>query len=104
MKIRTEDITFKSLFKITKIELDVATFKKYNIIRSSPLSSEPGYEMVDLAEEVGTETHRITPELLADLIGNTGIIVKSLVTKTTGKRTKKVLVSKVIKIDNEEIG
>ncbi len=104
MKIRSEDITFKHLFKITKIELDIVTFKKYNITKNSTLSSEPGYEVVELAEEIGTEIHRITPELLADLIGNTGIIVKSLVVRTTGKRTKKVFVSKLIKIDNEEVG
>ncbi len=99
MEMKTENINFKQLFKLTKIELDVATFKKFNIRRTSTIMAKPGFEIVELAEEVGTEIHKVTPELLEELVGNTGMIVKSLIVKTTGKRTKKVFVSKVIKIE-----
>lgn len=99
MEIKTENINFRHLFKIMKIELDVVTFKKFNIKRNSGLTSISGFEIVELGEEVGTEIHRVTPELLEELIGNTGMIVKTLVAKTMGKKVKKVFVSKVIKIE-----
>lgn len=99
MEIKTENVDFKHLFKLTRIELDVVTFKKFTVKRSSGLSSSPGTEIIELGEEIGTETHKVTPELLAELVGNTGMVVKALVVKTTGKKIKKVFVSKVIKID-----
>ena len=101
MEIEKEKIDFKYLFKVVKIELDIVTFKKYKITKNSSLVSKPGIEVVDIGEEVGTETHKVTPELLEELIGNTGMIVKSLVAKAVGKKNKKVLVSKVIKPDEQ---
>lgn len=74
------------------------TFKKYSIKRSSSLINT-GTEIVELGEEIGTEIHRVSPELLEELVGKTGLIVKSLVMKTTGKKVKKVFISKVITID-----
>ena len=99
MEIESDKINFNELYRITKIELDTVTFKKYMINRNPTLGYYIGSESVELGKEIGEEIHKCKPELIAELAGNVGMIIKGFEVTLNGKSKKKVVVSKIIKLD-----
>lgn len=95
MKIKSNEINFKHLYKVTKICIDVVTFKKYEIDRTQSLKIDDDRETVTLDREVGEEIYNVKPEVISELAGKTGLIIKSFEVIITGKKKKKVLVNKI---------
>ncbi len=58
-----------------------------------------GYEIVNLDKEVGEETYQCKPEVIMELAGKTGHIIKGFEVEMTGKKKKKVLVNKIIELE-----
>lgn len=100
IELDIKDIDFRFLFKVTEINVDRATFKKYGIKRLD--SENEGKELIDIGEEIGKETHLVTPDIAAELAGNVGMLIKGFKVVVRGKSRKKSIVSKIIKINDKE--
>jgi len=101
MEMESSKIDFKELYKVTKIDLDIVTFKKYEIRRNAGIVAKFEHEIVDLGKEIGEETHVCKLEIVAELAGKVGLIIKGFNVEVTGKKKKKVSVSKIIYLDKE---
>lgn len=97
MKFEATKINFTELYKIVKIELDIVTFKKYTINRNPTL--ETGYESVELGKEIGEEIHKCKPEVILEIAGRVGMIIKGFGVVMTGRKVKKIVVDKIFKLE-----
>lgn len=98
MEIESSKINFNELYRITKIDIDTVTFKKYGIDKN-PTFSRIGYESVSLGKELGEEIHKCKPEIILELAGHVGIIIKGFEVSFVGKLKKKIIVNKIIKLE-----
>jgi len=98
MEIETSKINFDSLYKVVKIEFEIVTFKRYNV-STNPTLMKPGYSFIEFGKEIGEETLKCKPDVIAELAGKVGMIIKGFEIVVAGKKVKKVLVSKIIKLD-----
>lgn len=96
MEIETSKVDFKSLFKVVRIDINIVTFRRYEIERNASLVAKEGYETVKLGKEIGEEVHVCKPEVVAELAGKVGLTVKGFEIKIMGKKNKKVIVDKII--------
>lgn len=101
MEMKTEDIDFKHLFKVTKIDLNIVTFKKYDVERNSTLVAKEGYETVKLGKEIGEEIHICKPDIIGEIAGKTGLVIKGFKVKVTGKKVKKVVVDEIVLLNKK---
>lgn len=95
MELETSKIDFKHLFKIVSIDIDKVKFKKYEISRNSSIMSNSGFELVELGKEIGEETHICKPDVIYEIAGKVGSIIKGFEVQLTGKSRKKVLIVSV---------
>lgn len=88
-------VDFKVLWKIKEINLDTITFVKYDIGRG--MSLEEGKESILLEDVIGTETHKCQSNVILQIGGEVGKIIKGFKLEKTGKTTIKV--TNIIKLE-----
>jgi len=64
-----------SLFKINDINIDTVRLTKYEVRKNASVLDEPPSYV--LKEILGTETHKATPDIIKELAGKTGELIKS---------------------------
>jgi hypothetical protein len=94
IEIKKGDIDFKYLWKIIKLDIDKVTFRKYNIRRL--MSDRDGYEFIELTEDVGEETHSCKPEVIMQLAGKVGTIIKGFICELVGEKKDKVKIGNIV--------
>jgi hypothetical protein len=94
IEFKKEDIDFIYLFKVVKIDEYKVTFRKYSIGRF--MSRIVGYEVIELEEEMGEETHQCTPEVLLKLAGKVGSIIKEFKCGYVSEKKDKIKVIDVV--------
>lgn len=87
----------KFLWRIGKLYLSEVTFQKYGISRMISIMNENN-ETVVLSEMVGEETHKCVPDVILQLGGRVGDVIKEFKLEKRGKIDAKVV--KIIEICN----
>ena len=76
-EIEKSKIDFKYLWKIKEIDVNVVVFEKYAIHPEMSISDPTNKSIISLKEFIGTETHKVTPDIQLELSGKVGEIIKS---------------------------
>lgn len=97
IELKKEDINFQFLWKIKEINVDTITFSKYDINREMSLNNED-MENIVLRDVVGTETHKCTPNVILEMGGKVGEIIKGF---TLDKINRTVRVINIILMEEK---
>lgn len=96
IEIKKSKIDFTFLFKIKEVNLDIVTLIKYNISKDMSIGDNTK-SSVSLKEIIGTETHKATSDVIVELAGKTGEVIKSFTLEQLGKKfIKTVKITKII--------
>ncbi len=76
-EIEKSKIDFKYLWKIKEINVNIVIFEKYAIHSNMSINDPIRYSNIILKELIGTETHKVTPDIQLELSGKVGEIIKS---------------------------
>lgn len=98
MEMESSKIDFKYLYKITRIELNVIEFKKYDINRTHSIV-DSNKENINLGTEMGTEKYTVLPEVNEVLTGKVGELIKGFKGKVYGKKSKKYMINEIIMLE-----
>lgn len=93
IEIEKNKVNFKYLWKIKEIDVNIISFTKHLI--SAPVDSleTPNNVIITLKETMGTETHKVTPDVQLELSGKVGEIIKGF---QSDKLNNNVKVKKII--------
>ena len=100
LEFKKENIDFKYLWKIIKLDIDKVTFRKYAIRRL--MSNREGYEVVELTEDIGEEIHSCKPEIILQLAGKVGIGIKGFICELVGEKKDKVKIGNIIYLEESK--
>lgn len=89
LEIEKSKIDFTHLFKIKEINIDIITLVKYDISMNMSIGDNTKSN-ISLKEIIGTETHRATSDVIVELAGKTGEIIKNFIVEKTGKKNVKI--------------
>ena len=92
-EIEKSKIDFKHLWKIKEIDVNVVVFEKYAIHPEMSISDPTNKSIISLKEFIGTETHKVTPDIQLELSGKVGEIIKSF---ELNKHNNSVKVKKIV--------
>ncbi len=95
IEIEKSKVDFTSLFKIKEINIDTVTLVKYSISKEMSIGNNDKINII-LKDIIGTESHKATPDVITQLAGKTGEIIKSFTIEKIGKHGKIVKITKVI--------
>ena len=92
LEIEKSKIDFDHLWKIKEIDVNIATFEKYAIHPEMSIGN-PNNSNISLKELIGTEKHKLTPDIQLELSGKVGEIIKEFesVKHNNGVRIKKII-------------
>ena len=99
MELKKEQIDFTHLYKVTKINNDEVSFRKYSIKKSDSMINF-GFVTVSLDKEEGDEIYHVTPEVNEMLIGKVGDLIKGIKGKIYGRKRKSFIVCEIVEIKN----
>ncbi len=97
MEIEKNKIDFNFLFKIAEINIETIKFIKYEISRNMSLINTETHSTISIKEQIGIETHRATTDIIKEVAGKTGELIKGFEVEKIGKFSVKV--SKINWID-----
>ncbi|MDD3474402.1 MAG: hypothetical protein PHP08_00680 [Candidatus Dojkabacteria bacterium] len=96
IEIENNKIDFKYLYRITDIEIDKVTFIKYEINPPTTSISNSSKSVITLGNIEGREIYICKPDVIYEIAGKVGSVIKGFEVDILGKSRKKVLVSKII--------
>lgn len=88
----------KFIFKITKIDIEKVTFKRYEVKTPKTSLLDSTKSTIEIGELIGEETYYATPELIEKIAGNSGMIFLKFTVELKGIKKKKVIVNKIFEI------
>ena len=91
-EIETNKINFTCLWRITDINVDTVTFTKHEINLNQSIIN-PINTSVSLRNIIGSEIHRVSPEIQLQLCGRVGEIIKGF---ESSKISRTIKVTKII--------
>lgn len=99
IQINNNKIDFKYLFKIAKIDIDRVTFKKFEVENPTMNIIDNTKSNISIGKEIGEEIHICKPDVIYEVAGKVGSVIKGFEVVLLGKSRKKVLVSKILYIE-----
>lgn len=99
MEININEIRdLKFIFKITKIDIEKISFKRYEVKTPKMSLLDSTKSTIEIGELIGEETYYATPELIVEIAGNSGMMFPKFTVELKGTKKKKVIVNKIFKI------
>jgi len=92
-EIDKDKIKFDHLWKIKAIDVNVVTFEKYAIHPECSISDPLKKSKITLKEFIGTEIHKVSPDIQLELSGKVGEVIKDF---ESVKISNNVKVKKII--------
>ncbi len=92
-EIDKNKIDFTHLWKIKMIDVNVVTFEKYAVHPECSISDTINKSKITLKELIGTEIHKVSPDVQIELSGKVGEVIKDFESvKNNGVvRVKKII-------------
>lgn len=90
MEIEKDKVDFNFLFKIAEINIETVKFIKYEISRNMSLINTETHTNISTKEQIGIETHRATVDVIKEIAGRTGELIKGFEVEKIGKFSIKV--------------
>lgn len=88
LDIEKSKITFDCLWKIKQVDVDIITLAKYAIHPEMSINNPTTHSIITLKELIGTETHKLNPNIQVEVAGKVGEILKSFEMKRTNSSVK----------------
>ncbi len=95
VEIEKSKVDFTSLFKIKEINIDTVTLVKYSISKEMSIGNNDKINII-LKDIIGTETHKAISDVIVELAGKTGEIIKSFTIEKIRRHGKIVKITKVV--------
>lgn len=92
-EIEKNKINFTHLWKIKMIDVNVVTFEKYEVHPECSISDSVNKSKITLKDFIGTEIHKVSPEVQIELSGKVGEVIKDFESSKVGGtiRVKKII-------------
>lgn len=92
-EIEKNKINFTHLWKIKMIDVNVVTFEKYEVHPECSISDSVNKSKITLKDFIGTEIHKVSPEVQIELSGKVGEVIKDFELSKVGGtiRVKKII-------------
>ncbi len=92
-EIDKNKIDFTHLWKIKMIDVNIVTFEKYAVHPEMSINDTVNKSKITLKELIGTEIHKVSPDIQLELSGKVGEVIKNF---ESVKNSNIVKVKKII--------
>jgi len=87
-EIDKNKIDFTHLWKIKMIDVNVVTFEKYAVHPEMSINDTNNKSKITLKEFIGTEIHKVSPDVQLELAGKVGEVIKNFESSKIGRNVQ----------------